>query len=86
MFSRVADASKVALAHLCAKGYALIDCQVPSAHLLRMGARLIPRREFLAILAHSTVPRSRGPDGRAVDAPGFLAKRSPSPENIERDR
>ena len=52
MFSRVPDASKVALAFLCAKGYALIDCQVPNEHLLRMGARLIARREFLAVLAH----------------------------------
>ena len=58
MFSRVADASKVALAVLCAKGYALIDCQVPSAHLFRMGARLIPRREFLALLAHFAGPPS----------------------------
>ena len=58
MFSRVADASKVALAVLCAKGYALIDCQVPSAHLFRMGARLIPRREFLALLAHFADPPS----------------------------
>ena len=52
MFSRVSDASKVALTALCAKGYTLIDCQVPNEHLLRLGARLIPRREFLAVLAH----------------------------------
>ena len=52
MFSRVPDASKVALAFLCAKGYALIDCQVPNEHLLRIGARLVPRREYLAVLAH----------------------------------
>ena len=56
MFSRVPDASKVALAWLCAKGYALVDCQVPNEHLLRMGARLVPRREFLALLAHCTGP------------------------------
>ena len=64
MFSRVADASKVALAFLCTKGYALIDCQVPNAHLLRMGARLIPRREFLALLAHFAGPRSLPPAAR----------------------
>ena len=52
MFSRVPDASKVALAVLCTKGYALIDCQVPNEHLLRLGARLVPRREFLACLGH----------------------------------
>lgn len=61
MFSRVTDASKVALAVLCAKGYALIDCQVPSAHLFRLGARLIPRREYLALLAHFADTRSPPP-------------------------
>ena len=61
MFSRVADASKVALAFLCAKGYALIDCQVPNEHLFRMGARLIPRREFLALLAYFAGPLSLPP-------------------------
>ena len=65
MFSRVSDASKAALASLCAKGYALIDCQVPNEHLMRMGARLIPRREFLAILVHCSgseapFPATRG--------------------------
>ena len=65
MFSRVSDASKVALATVCAGGYALIDCQVPNDHLLRLGARLIPRDEFLSILAHCAhrpvpVPKSPG--------------------------
>ena len=72
MFSRVADASKVALAFLCAKGYALIDCQVPNPHLLRMGARLIPRREFLAILAHSAAPPSARRERRGDGAAGAL--------------
>ncbi len=58
MFSRVSDASKVALAVLCAKGYTLIDCQVPNEHLLGMGARIIARGEFLAILAHCAGPRA----------------------------
>lgn len=51
MFSRASDASKAALAFLCMKGYALVDCQVPNEHLLRLGVRLISRREFLAVLA-----------------------------------
>ena len=59
MFSRVPDASKAALAFLCAKGYALVDCQVPNGHLLRMGAGLIPRREFLAVLARCAGPEAR---------------------------
>ncbi len=55
MFSTVADASKVALVRLAeqcrARGIELIDCQVASTHLASLGAREIPRREFLARLA-----------------------------------
>ncbi|MRI83387.1 MAG: leucyl/phenylalanyl-tRNA--protein transferase [Nitratiruptor sp.] len=51
MFSLVSDASKVALVRLTqiAKelGISLIDCQVPSDHLKRMGACDIPRDRFL---------------------------------------
>src|SRR5690606_11257243 len=54
MFSRRDNASKVALAWLAARcverGIALIDCQMPSAHLRSMGSRPLPAREFLAIL------------------------------------
>ena len=54
MFSRVSDASKVALVHLCewliSKDVKLIDSQVHTAHLERMGAEMIPRREFVDLL------------------------------------
>jgi leucyl/phenylalanyl-tRNA---protein transferase len=54
MFSRRTDASKVALFHLVSalrlKGFELIDCQVSTRHLLSLGAREIPRREFLRLL------------------------------------
>jgi leucyl/phenylalanyl-tRNA--protein transferase len=54
MFSRHDNASKVALAWLAARcierGLALIDCQMPSAHLRRMGSRPLARQEFLAFL------------------------------------
>ncbi len=54
MFSRVSDASKVALIHLCqtlvARGFGLIDCQMASGHLQRLGAIQIPRRDFVALL------------------------------------
>lgn len=50
MFSRTADASKVALVDLCRAGYELIDCQLPSAHLARLGAVELPRREFASLL------------------------------------
>lgn len=51
MFSRVSNASKVAAAHLArfltAKGFGMIDCQMHTAHLASLGAREIPRAEFL---------------------------------------
>lgn len=54
MFSRISDASKVALAHLVqqltAWDFALIDCQVGSPHLFRLGAEEIPRDAFLSLL------------------------------------
>jgi len=55
MFSHRRDASKIALAHLCAylaaHDYGIIDCQMETAHLASLGARPIPRAEFLARLA-----------------------------------
>jgi len=57
MFTRVADASKVALVALCRfmtkENMDLIDCQVTTSHLLWMGAREIPRRRFLRQLKAS---------------------------------
>ncbi len=50
MFSRERDASKVALAHLCRADIQMIDCQVPNAHLARMGALEIGRRRFISLL------------------------------------
>lgn len=51
MFSWADNASKVALVHLCGHliehGVELIDCQVLTAHLQRMGAELMPRERFL---------------------------------------
>lgn len=55
MFSRMPDASKVALARLAhqleAWGFGMIDCQMETAHLASMGARPIPRAEFCGRLA-----------------------------------
>ena len=84
MFSRVPDASKFALAILCASGCDLIDCQVPNEHLLRLGARLVPRREYLALLAHVTGPSGgRALTAKPIRRPGFLANPGFSPENID---
>ena len=50
MFSLERDASKVVLVSLCrwlcAWGYELLDCQIPSAHLTSLGVRAMPRGEF----------------------------------------
>ncbi|HKV66380.1 MAG TPA: leucyl/phenylalanyl-tRNA--protein transferase [Rhodanobacteraceae bacterium] len=58
MFSRRTNASKVALHALARtlreRGFPLIDAQVPNPHLLRMGARNMPRARFLAELARLT--------------------------------
>ena len=54
MFHRATDASKAALVlgceRLLAWGYRLIDCQVHTPHLHRLGATEIARREFTALL------------------------------------
>lgn len=51
MFTRVTDASKIALAHLARylerHGFAVIDCQMKTAHLASLGAREIRRRELV---------------------------------------
>lgn len=56
MFSRQTDASKIALVWLARQladwGFPLIDGQVGSGHLYRMGARDISRSEFLALIGH----------------------------------
>jgi leucyl/phenylalanyl-tRNA--protein transferase len=50
MFTRVSDASKVALVVLARQlqhwGFGVIDCQMNTAHLASFGAREIPRAEF----------------------------------------
>ena len=59
MFSRRADASKVALVGLVdilrRGGFGLIDCQVGNPHLESLGARDIDRLDFEALLAQNTV-------------------------------
>lgn len=54
MFSKVNNASKYALIHMCKeleeKNYSLIDCQLHTPHLESLGAELISREEYLNIL------------------------------------
>ena len=51
MFSRKTNASKIALAHLSKQleywDFGMIDCQMNTSHLASLGAREIPREEFI---------------------------------------
>jgi leucyl/phenylalanyl-tRNA--protein transferase len=66
MFSLETNASKVLMVHLAHQladwGYRIMDCQVESPHLLTMGARCIPRSEFLSILRASVDRPPAQPD------------------------
>lgn len=51
MFHRVTDASKVALVALVdrlrERGFTLLDCQLPTAHLASLGVVAVPRGDYL---------------------------------------
>ncbi len=74
MFSRVADASKVALAHLVAilrrGGFRLLDTQFVTEHLQRFGAVEISRARYRRLLAEALEAEAYFPleplDGAAV--------------------
>lgn len=55
MFHRATDASKVAVValvqHARRVGTSLLDVQVPTDHLATLGARAVPRAEYLRLLA-----------------------------------
>jgi leucyl/phenylalanyl-tRNA--protein transferase len=66
MFSAESGGSKVALAglarHLADQGWPLLDAQVVNPHLLSLGARLLPRADFLAqVEALAGLPGRIGP-------------------------
>ena len=66
MFTRISNASKVAFATLVeylqtASNCNMIDCQVTTKHLIRFGAKEIPRALFLKLLEKSLhAPTKRG--------------------------
>lgn len=77
MFTRVRDASKVALIHLCARlrhgGYILLDCQFITEHLKRFGAVEIPRTDYRERLAKALKVEGRFDYGfGAADLETFL--------------
>jgi leucyl/phenylalanyl-tRNA--protein transferase len=74
MFSVERDASKVALHALVQlmleRGGVLIDCQVASAHLASLGARAVPRQQFLAEIAAAIPDLRPAPPWQDGPAPG----------------
>lgn len=72
MFSNRPNASKAAMIFLMqelrARDFLVMDCQLPSAHLASMGAREIPRREFLALVSQSVA-------GAAAEAAHWCSER-----------
>ena len=66
MFTRATDASKLALAHLTRQlerwNFGMIDCQMATEHLASLGARSIPRTDFMRKLEELVnYPRSMAP-------------------------
>lgn len=83
MFSRVTDASKVALVALVRKlrawKFALIDCQLPTAHLSSLGAESVARSRFLAELkAGVALPGYSGPWTESIATPELIDTRNPA--------
>ena len=75
MFSRMTDASKVALAWLVARlkagGYELLDCQFMTGHLASLGAVSVPRDRYIALLAGALGEGASGAgDGAGAPSPG----------------
>lgn len=74
MFSRVTDASKVALVHLVARlrlcGFVLLDTQFLTSHLARFGALEIPKQAYKRRLAEALEAPARW---RAVLPPDEIA-------------
>lgn len=65
MFSRVSDASKVALVHLVLRlrkgGYRLLDTQFETPHLARFGVVEVPREDYRDMLSDAVSQPARFP-------------------------
>lgn len=80
MFSRMTDASKVALAHLVARlkvgGFTLLDCQFQTPHLQSMGAIEISRADYSVALSAAL----SGAEGAATAAGADLTALDRDPD------
>ncbi|QLC24711.1 leucyl/phenylalanyl-tRNA--protein transferase [Parasphingopyxis algicola] len=74
MFSRVSNASKVALAHLVARmkagGFALLDCQFMTDHLASLGAIEISKDDYASLLDAALSSLGLGGTGSTDSATG----------------
>ncbi len=63
MFSRQTNASKAAMLALCQQmvlnDFEILDCQVESPHLVSLGASLMPRNQFAAVLRQACKSNSQ---------------------------
>jgi leucyl/phenylalanyl-tRNA--protein transferase len=77
MFSRVTDASKVALAWLVARlkvgNFTLLDCQFMTDHLASLGAVSVSREAYVALLSEA-LGAGAGAGGSAAGAGGRAAR------------
>ena len=71
MFSRVTNASKIALVHLIVRlrkaGYVLLDTQFTTPHLRQFGAIDVPREHYKAQLTQALSSVSRFPQDLSQD-------------------
>ncbi len=72
MFSRVRDASKVALVHLVARlrlaGFTLLDAQFQTSHLAQFGCVEVPRQAYKRMLSEAVEEQVRWPDAADPEA------------------
>ncbi len=73
MFHRADDASKIALVALCAildhHRFGVLDCQLESAHLRRLGGVALERRRFVALVAGLTASEHLVGDWHSLPVP-----------------
>ena len=94
-FSRMTDASKVALVHLAARlkagGYTLLDAQFPNPHLEQFGAVTVTEERFQQLLANALVKTGdfygfgssrRVPGGAGGGTPGGKAVPAAGPPPV----
>lgn len=96
MFSRMTDASKVALAWLVARlkvgHFTLLDCQFMTPHLATLGATTVSRDDYVALLGSALSSTggvgagTAGSLGAEVVSAGVLAGSLPPPEFEALDR